>query len=289
MINGYTIIDGHTHTFSTEEVARKIIESFNRIYSIEFENPGTSDTGDILQNMSRMGIDYSIMANFAPAKILDANNLWTLETAAEHARLIPLVSFHPDMPGSIRELLEAYIEKGAKGVKLHPMAQGFDPRDSRLDPLYEGCSHTGLPVVFHCGRVSNARLNEYSDLDTLLPVIQRYPRIHFILTHMVDGNAGAVMRLAQEYGNISFDTSIVITGYPPIMRVNEPSWLNDDEVVDIIAGIGAERVIFGSDYPWGSPGPDARRILGMKLDEHQKRRIFSENAIRVFGLEKIMG
>ena len=40
MRDGYIIIDGHVHTFSSETVSGKIRESFNRLYSIEFENPG---------------------------------------------------------------------------------------------------------------------------------------------------------------------------------------------------------------------------------------------------------
>jgi len=36
------------------------------------------------------------------------------------------------MDVSFTSLLEEYISDGAKGIKLHPMAQGFDPRDERL-------------------------------------------------------------------------------------------------------------------------------------------------------------
>ena len=46
-----------------------------------------------------------------------------------------------------------------------------------------------------------------------------------------------------------FDTSIVISGYPGILDTNEPSWLDDGMVVDIIRTIGAKGS-FGSDYPW---------------------------------------
>jgi predicted TIM-barrel fold metal-dependent hydrolase len=285
MVDGYRVIDGHVHTFSSEEVSRKIRESFNRIYSIEFENPGTGTIGDVLANMERIGVDRTIMANFAPPRIIHDNNLWTIEAACSDSRLIPLVSFHPDMEGDMSGLFGQYVRLGAKGVKLHPMAQGFSPLDKRLERMYGCCNEASLPVVFHCGRVANARLNEYSDLEMILPLVEKYPAIPFVLTHMADGNARDVVETAKSFGNVSFDTSIVITGYPPIMETNDASWLDDEEVAGVINTIGAERVIFGSDYPWGSPLHDIPRIMALKLDEEQKRGIFSENAVRIFGLE----
>lgn len=285
MINGYTIVDGHAHTFSSDEVSVKIIQSFNRLYEIEFENPGTGTIEDVVSNMRDIGIDYTVMANFAPPKILHENNKWTISVSKCHPNLVPLVSFHPEMEGSLAKYLESYMEEGAKGIKIHPMAQGFPPGHPRLDEVYRLCSEADFPVVFHCGRVANARINEYADIDMILPVIEKYPGVKFVLTHMADGNAENVCKLAEDFDNVYFDTSIVITGYPPIMETNKPSWLDDSMVVDIINSIGARRVLFGSDYPWGSPKHDLERIMKMDLDDGQKRLIFGENAIGLFGLE----
>lgn len=285
MIDGYRIIDGHVHTFSSEEVSQKIRESFNRLYSIEFENPGSGTIKDVLDKMKKAGVDFTIMANFAPPRIVHDNNLWTINAARKEKRLIALVSFHPEMDGDMVGLLGQYVELGAKGVKLHPMAQGFSPLDRRLEPLYTECNELRLPVVFHCGRVANARLNGYSDLETIRPLLGKYRRIPFILTHMADGNVGDVLATAGEFENVSFDTSIVITGYPPILSTNAASWPDDGEVADIINRVGADRVMFGSDYPWGSQVHDVPRILNLELDPGQKRRILSENAARIFKLE----
>lgn len=285
MTEGYRIIDGHVHTFSSDEVSKKIRESFNRIYSIEFENPGTGTIEDVLANMERTGIERTVMANFAPPKIIHDNNLWTIEVSGDGSRLIPLVSFHPEMEGDMRSLLDQYMGLGARGIKLHPMAQGFSPLDKKLEEMYRGCNEASIPVVFHCGRVANARLNEYSDLEIIKPLLYKYPSIPFVLTHMADGNVKDVVDTAKGFDNVSFDTSIVITGYPPIMQTNDASWLDDSEVADIINTIGAERVVFGSDYPWGSPSHDIARLKAIKLDEMQKKRIFFENAVKIFKLE----
>lgn len=285
MVNNIEIIDSHVHTFADDDVAGKIISSFNRIYDIEFRNPGNGTINNVLNNMEAGGIDRTVMVNFAPPKIIHQNNLWTLETAKNSkGKLVPLVSFHPEMEGVLTEHLENYIELGAKGIKLHPMAQGFDVRDERLDDLYRTCNEKHFSILIHCGRVSNARLNEYSDFECILPVIQKYPELPIILAHMADGNVERCLDVSKKYNNVYFDTSIVITGYPEIIDVNEPSWPDDKEVISIINEIGAEKVVFGSDFPWGSPIHDLQRIMNFNLDNSQNELIFSGNAKRLFSL-----
>lgn len=282
MIEKFTVVDGHVHTFSSDEVSHKILTSFNKMYNIEFTNPGTGTIDDVLKNMEEIGIDFTIMANFAPAKIIHKNNTWSIEMGRQHKKLIPLISFHPDMEEPMDKLMEEYISMGAKGIKFHPMAQGFLPNDERLSTVYKICEEAEFPVVFHCGRVSNARLNDYADIDKIVPVIKKYRKIPFILTHMADGNIGDVFKIADMYENVYFDTSIVITGYPPLLKVNEPSWPDDEVVEYVIKKIGAHRVLFGSDYPWGSPKHDLARFIKMKLSDSEKSMILGENAIKIF-------
>ncbi len=286
MVNNFEIIDSHVHTFANDDIAGKIISSFNKLYDIEFANPGNGTIDNVLRNMEMGGIDRTVMVNFAPPKIIHSNNLWTLEAAkSSGGKLIPLVSFHPEMEGTLAEHLENYINMGAKGIKLHPMAQGFDVRDKRLDELYKSCSRKHFAILIHCGRVSNARLNEYSDFECILPIIDKYPELPIILAHMADGDAELCLEVSRKYKNVFFDTSIVITGYPEIMDVNEPSWLDDEEVAGIINQIGADKVIFGSDFPWGSPIHDLKRINKLRLTDDQKKLIFNGNAKRLFNLD----
>lgn len=286
MISDIEIIDSHVHTFASDEIAGRIISSFNKIYDIEFTNPGNGTIDNVMNNMKAGGIDRTVMVNFAPPRIIHQNNLWTLEAGRNSAgKLIPLVSFHPEMEGILTEHLENYIKMGAKGIKLHPMAQGFDVRDEKMLKLYESCSEKRFAILIHCGRVSNARLNEYSDFECILPVIEKYPDLPIILAHMADGSVERCLEVSKKYKNVYLDTSIVITGYPEIMDVNEPSWLDDGEVISIINEIGADKVIFGSDFPWGSPLHDLKRIMNFNLDISQKRLIFNQNAKRIFQLE----
>lgn len=286
MIEDLIIVDGHVHSFQNRETANKVIEAFNRVYTIEFKNPGTSDIEDLQEEMKKSRIDYAVLANFTTPRHLLNNNNWTLEVCSREKSLIPLISFHPDMDENKEELFEDYIKSGARGIKLHPMAQCFSPDNSKLYGLYGICSELRLPVVFHCGRVANARLNEYSDLESILPILDRFPDMPVVLTHMVDGNTEDCLRVAGDYKNVYFDTSIVVTGYSEIADTNEPSWLDDDMVIDIFNKIGTDRIIFGSDYPWGSMYADLQRMKNMNISKDKLKAIMGENAMKLFRIKK---
>lgn len=279
----FHIIDQHTHTFS-DLVADRITQSFNTQYEIHFTLQSNGTIHSLLESMKETGVQCSLMANFAPAKIIHTNNLWTLEMAQNHAELAALVSFHPEMMEDMTDCLVQYLDKGAKGVKLHPMAQAFHPQDPRMAPLYTYCNAHRIPIVFHCGPVSNARSNEYSDLENILPVVEQYRRIPFVLTHMAGGRKEDVLDIASRYPQVFFDTSIVISGFPPILENNMPSWRLDEEAAETVQCIGAHRVVFGSDFPWGSQKHDIRRILQLPLSDVEKSLILGENSLKLFQL-----
>lgn len=282
MIDGIKIIDSHVHTFSTNEVAEKVIVAFNKLFEIDFNVKYKGTNEDVISLMDKSDVDISILANFAPADILHKNNIWNLNSVQKNRGLKALVSFHPDMEGDLIELFDEYIDMKAAGLKIHPMAQGFDVGDGRLDEVFLKCGENNLPVVFHCGRVSNKRLNDYSDLPKLLPTIERHGDTNFVLTHMADGNVDDVIWLSENFENVYFDTSIIISGYTDLLKINIPSWKEDNKVIEIINKIGANKVIFGSDYPWGSPIHDLNRFLNMGLEESQLKLILGENADRLF-------
>lgn len=284
MIDKFIIVDGHTHTYPTYDKAIKILKAFTAFHKMEPTHMGTGIIKEVVSNMQKGCIDYTILANFAPVKVLHQNNIWTITMAKKHTQLVPLISIHPEMEGNILSHLKQYIALGAKGVKIHPSAQGFLPNDYRLQSVYEYCSEIAFPIVFHCGLTSEVRINNYSDLEMLMPVIDEYQNIPIILGHMAEGKVGDVLWLSKVYRNVYFDTSIAISGLLCIKRVHDDCWQDDNIVIDIINKIGANRIIFGSDYPFGCPIHDIKRFMDMSLINEDKRLILGDNSMRVFNI-----
>lgn len=283
-MNLYPVIDNHVHLFADGTISNKVMQKFNAKYSIGFTPAGNGVSDDLLAQMDQSGIHFSVIANFGGSESVLEINKWTLEIASQHPEFIPLVSITPEISRP-DQIISKAISAGAAGLKLHPMAQNFDPEDQRMYGVYGLAGELGFPVVFHCGRVSNARINSWSDPERILSVVRRFPGTVFVLTHMADSSPVEIVDFVSRYDNIYFDTSIVMSGYEPLLRVNSPSWQDDSMLLSVVNSCGSERFMFGSDYPWGSPGADLDRLKKSGLKRSDLVNIAGGNAFRLFASE----
>ena len=53
----------------------------------------------------------------------------------------------------------------------------------------------------------------------------------------------------------------------------------------LVAAIGAERVLYGSDVPFLSPVPQVGKVVYADIGETEKRMILGLNAARLFGVD----
>lgn len=57
-----------------------------------------------------------------------------------------------------------------------------------------------------------------------------------------------------------------------------------DEAFVLVRAFGAERILFGSDCPWGSPQNDLQHIRRLPLSGEEKAAILGGNAKRLLGI-----
>jgi predicted TIM-barrel fold metal-dependent hydrolase len=60
--------------------------------------------------------------------------------------------------------------------------------------------------------------------------------------------------------------------------------LNKDEARDLIHAYGADRVLFGTDYPMWSPTEELKVFRSLELDPQEEQAILWNNAARLFNL-----
>ncbi|MBR6204134.1 MAG: amidohydrolase family protein [Candidatus Methanomethylophilaceae archaeon] len=282
MRDGFVIVDGHAHTYM-RDLAPKIISSFTELHRMEPTGSlGKGTVEDLLERMGSGGIDKAVLANFGPVKAVDRINAWNLAGCGTDDRLVPLVSVYPGM--RVKDL-EELVDQGAKGVKMHNGIQEFDACDPGLDEVYDVCASRGLPVTLHCGETSRVHLNEYTDEAHVESAVRSHGNVTFVLTHLAAGNPRTLFRLAESYRNMVIDTSIAFSGEHCIRRIHDDFWEDDRNVVEAFRKIGCDRISFGSDYPYGSPASDVRRILSLDLTEEEKSRILGLNTLELYGID----
>lgn len=289
------IIDAHVHTYPSAQLGQQATAGMALS-----GNSGTIQ--ELLGLMAVGGVDKAVMMNMTPvadmrdqalsrgegpyeevaARMIERmkrRNAWTCQVGREHPSLVPFISLDPSMGGDAAAAeVRTRAEEGAKGIKLHPSAQRFNPGDANLFPAYEEAQALGLPVMSHGGVFFDPESSDHSRPRAFRPVLDAFPRLTLVVAHMGHGYLDESEEMAARYANLSFDSAAIING------TVQPWELPDDEAAALIRRLGVEKVLFGSDWPWFHPLRDIERIESLPLSASERELILGDNARRVFRL-----
>ena len=129
-----------------------IIDSHNHLGG----GPRQQTPEALLALMDRAGVDRAVA--FPYVEVLDpGHNDWMAEAVARYPdRLIGYAAVNPWQVGAADEVRRAVLEKGLRGLKLHPFLHGYSlAQHDLLDPIFEVCRDLGIPLVIH-GAASGA-------------------------------------------------------------------------------------------------------------------------------------
>ena len=266
----YRIFDAHCHIYP-ETIARKAVEGIDSFYGkLPFEHlDGTVKT--LLTTGKAAGISHFLVHSVAtaPRQVSGINRFIATETAGSGGAFTGLGTMHPDSEHPEQDFAEL-LALGLKGVKLHPDVQGFEADSPKAMRIYGLCAEAGLPVLVHTGdyRFDNSNPNR------IAKVLREFPKLKFAGAHF---GGWSVWDEAAE--TLSAFENIVVDSSSSFYT------LGPEKGRDLIRKWGADRVMFGTDYPMWYPEPDIRCLLEMNLTEDEYRCIFWDNAARFFGLE----
>ena len=163
--------------------------------------------------------------------------------------LIPFVRL--DLAEGPVEEAERCLDRGARGIKLHPRAQGFLLNDERLAPIFALAAERRIPILIHGGRGLPPIADHLSRL------VESYTDASLIIAHGGIADLAALSDAFAGRPGVFFDTSV----WSPI------------DLLDAFHRICPEQMLYASDYPYGQqPGSlfialRTARLAGFS-DEH---------------------
>jgi len=208
-----------------------------------------------------------------------AFNRWLMDTLANVPAISGFVAMDPAALSPERnvEHLREMAERGARGVKLHPVVQKFEPDDPRMHPVYQACIELGLTVLSHTGPAKGGE--PFAEVPAFAPMLAEFPGLSVLLAHLGGGKWRDTLAIAQAFPNVAFDLCEIIEW------AGAPSAPTSEELARLIRDVGPERVVLGSDYPWYEPAHTAELVLSMPvLSQGEKNAILGENAARLLHL-----
>lgn len=177
-------------------------------------------------------------------------------------RLIPFFFANPHRGA------DAYRDAGHRfaGLKLGPAVHGVAFADERITKLVEVAQELGHCVYLHC----LPRLGY--GVRAFLSLAAAFPQVQFVL-----GHAGV--------GQCDFDA---VTQVSPYRNVRfEMSGGMSSVCAAAIRQLGADRVLFGSEYPLQDPRVELAKIDALGLDPVTRRLVTRDNALELLGRARV--
>ncbi len=278
------IIDFHTHVFPPQ-VKQKRSQYIDRdpcfalLYAKKEAKVATAE--ELIDSMDRANIDISVIVNFGfmTHELCTETNDYILESIARFPkRLIGFCTVQPQSLDAAIAEIERCAQNGAKCIgELRPDIQLLDLEDEAIiAPLMETIKKHGLILLTHASEPAG---HDYPGKgiitpDVLYPFIIRYPDVTIVCAHWGGGLPfyALMPEVQKALQNVYFDTAASPFLYQPQIYTLGSQL------------VGADKILFGSDYPLLLQTRLLQEIDSAALTEEEKNLILSGNAKRLLNL-----
>ena len=227
------------------------------------------------------------------------------EAVAQHPKRLVALGSVPmqDCAKAVGELQRLVTKIGLRGVEIATNINGRYLDDPEFNPFWEAAQALDALIFVHPNQVAGAdRMKDYNlanlignPTDTSLTfaklifsgVLERYPRLRFLLAH-----AGGF--LPYTWGRLDRGYRIQNS---TVAKISKPpgeylKLLHFDTITHsamaleyLVANFGPDHVVLGSDYPYdmGDPEPVAS-LRAARIDPSSVEQIASANACKLLGI-----
>ena len=257
------IIDAHAHIYP-DKIAPRAVPAIGTFYLVPMQGEGTAD--DLLARYGECGITHAIVHSVATtAKSVPTINSFIADQCARHPEFIGFGTMHQEF-----EDVEAEVDRalalGLHGFKLHPDTQQVNMDDPRLMDFYEVIAGR-VPLVLHTGDYRY----DYSSPRRLVKVLKAFPDLVVNAAHLGGWSIYDVgydmlheELLGEERLFVDASSAFAFTGRRH-MRELVRMW-------------GADRVMFGTDYPMWQPAQELNEMMNCNLTDDELEKILWKNA-----------
>lgn len=262
------IVDVHTHTMdAAAHLSPRFVEEADRARGFALDLTVTREA--FLEAMAPadrcivFGMKARLCGFYAP------NDDVARFVAACGGKAIGFLSVDPADDDWLDDFERSRTDLGLAGVKLAPMYAGFDPTDRKLDELYRRAERLGMPVLFHFGTTFCAAAPlDYARPGLADEIARRFPELRIVIAHLGHPWEGEALVTARKHPHVYCDISAL--HYRPWQFYNSLVLAQEYRVT--------HKLLFGSDYPFTTPGAsiEAMRAMNEPLEGTRLPRIAAE-------------
>ena len=281
------IVDFHTHTFP-DKIAAPTIE---KLQSMSHTHPFSDGTvAGLAASMQEAGVDWSVVLPVATntRQVCHVNDASAqLNQEGGPRGILSFGCMHPDFP-DWKEELARIAQMGIRGIKLHPVYQGVDFDDPRYLRILDRASEVGLLVLTHAGLDIGFPGRVHCSPEMVLRAVQQVGPTPLVLAHMGGWrNWDQVEQLLADT-QVMLDTSFSLGRMTPngdgFYGPGDLDLMEEEQFLRMVRIFGANRLLFGTDSPWGGQSEGLARFRALPLTQEEQAAILGGNAQRLLGL-----
>ncbi|MBF8299350.1 MAG: metal-dependent hydrolase-like protein [Dehalococcoidia bacterium] len=237
---------------------------------------------DVIEAMDRAGVDLSVLVNigWSDHGLCRETNDYLLAAAARYPkRLAVFCGVNPSAGKEAVQEIARCAGLGALGVgELHPDYQGYSLSDvAVMRPVMEAAAHLGLVVLTHASEPVG---HEYPGKGAVTPdilyrFIVAFPESPIILAHWGGGLPfyALMPEVRKSLANVYFDSAA------------SPFLYEASIFEKVVSLVGAERVLFATDYPLITQERLLLQVQEAGLTSRARDRILGGNAAALLRLD----
>ena len=253
----YVIWDTHGHLSSADKTPAEQMANLLRC----------ADRMNIERVVVFMG--YPWVQDPAPDEVRRQNDQVIQAIESSRGRVLGFVYLNPKHTQESLDELDRCVRDGPMvGVKLWV---AIHCHDKCLDPIVERAAELKAPILQHTWYKITGNLPGESTADDLAALAARHPHASFIAAH-TNGDWENGIRAIRGTPNVTAE----ICGGDPTAGVVEMA----------VRELGAERVMYGSDFSGRSFASQLAKVVGADIPEESKRLILAGNLQRMLGVAK---
>lgn len=212
------------------------------------------EVNHLVSYMDRYGTDVACIFGFAGVNsdFVYGNDLVIDAVQRYPDRFVGYTTLSANYPEDLIPELERTHALGLRGIKLITAYQGHPEDTERFEPVYAWADARHTIILSH----------QWGSAEFLGRLAERYSRVCFVIGHLNPAYAPVVRRYDNVYTTTTFVPSPVA-------------------VVQAVDAFGAEKILFGSDFPDLDVSLNIAPLLSARISDEHKRMILGRTMQRL--------
>ncbi|MFZ5642580.1 MAG: amidohydrolase family protein [Bacillota bacterium] len=261
-----------TILYDTSSIEGGVPEETPEIVMAERARNFTATLQNMQRSLEESSVDYTVCLPILPYVSFED----LLAASRIDPRIIPFTCIDYNLGEEAGKKLVEDVEKGAMGLKIHPIIQQRSLADKLTLSAVQHFSKTGRPVLVHTGvsqyyAETEAYRNtpDYGKIKYFEALVREFPQVKFIAGHAGLFQREELMERMKGLPNVWVDTS----------------FQSPDFVHKLLETFGTEKVMYGSDWPFGNRPPSIESVkIACRNDRVLENMLLFENAANLLQL-----